>query len=188
MKTRIAMILAIGLIGSAYSADQYWNGVDTTTGWDTTSSEWGATAGADVGQTWVNGNNAFIAGAGGLSAISEDISINNLTYSGTNTSMNFNGGKTITVNGTIDAGTKGFRFGGGIIIDGTFTTSNGLNTFASGSQLSGTATLGSRLIMTVGSSLSGNVVLTSNGTLGMRWSAGQNQTMSTPVRKWIHRK
>jgi len=181
MKNIVTMILAAGLIASAYSADQYWNGVDTTTGWNTTSNEWGATAGADVSQTWVNGNNAFIAGAGGPSTVNEDIVVNNLTYSGTGTSMNFTK-NSLTANGIIDAGTKGFRFGS-MDVNGTFSAngSGGWLIFASNGKMAGNITIGSSgyLQMTVGSLLTGNVELTPSGTLAMRWGAGQNQSMGT---------
>ena len=176
--TTLTSTLALAAMTGNGFAALFWNGVDTTAGWDTTaaSAGWGSTddLAVDVGDDWVNGNDAVIGGAGGLSSILVPIVVNNLTSTGTGASMNFNGGN-LTVNGNIDAGTNGFRFSNNV--DGTYTLTNGLATLAGG-NMSGSVTVnsGGILMSTVGSTLSGNVNLAA-GTLRTRWATGQNQSM-----------
>jgi hypothetical protein len=195
--TMMIALITAGLIGSAYAQDnQYWNGMSTSSGWNTTSNEWGATSGADVSQTWVDGNNAFIEADPANKELQESIIVNDLNFNTAGANHNLLGAATptLTINNSwnmLNTGNLGVN--AGVTVDGTFTitsanTGKGANdgraVFNNGSVLNGNVTIDgnnfARLQMNGTSDLNANITLGGpNAALALRWNAGVNQTMGT---------
>jgi hypothetical protein len=73
-------ILAMGITTAQAQVTQYWNGLSSSTSWNTSSNEWGATSGADESQAWTNGNTAIIEINKTNVPLGEDITVHRLEY------------------------------------------------------------------------------------------------------------
>jgi hypothetical protein len=193
----LAACIAVGMVGGAFAqVDQYWNGMATSSGWNTTSNEWGATSGADVSQTWVNGNNAWIESDPANKQILESITVNQWNYTAaTDHAFQADGGPvTITVLDSMNmTGLGNTIFNDATTVQGTFTitaanTVVGANdsrlAFNAGTTLNGNVTVSgvnaARLQMNGTSTLMGNLTLGGgNAALGLRWSSGSSQTLTS---------
>lgn len=159
------------------TAQSYWDpfGIDASPGsggtgnWDTTTTNWWVSGGAD--STWTANNTAFFEGTNGIVTLDGSVTADGLTFTAAGYSItNFDGSSTLTLGGatptvTVPAGTTGI----GCILAGSsgLTVSGPGNLVLAGADtFTGTTAIGTGSMLTVGNSGSlvpGNKI-TNNGT------------------------